>query len=103
MLVFVIAGLLTIGFGAIIRFAPMIDRRSRWYYPTLLLVIFFGAQPRSWIPWGIGLTLFGLGFGGGPLGTAAQLLSAIFVAAGFVFLVRAPSWMEPRSLSEPKE
>jgi len=92
------AGILLMGVGVLIRFAPRVDRGSRWYWPALALGIIFGAAPRSWLLWGAALLLFGLGSTPSAIGVLLQLLAALLLAVGLIFVFRAPRWLEPRSM-----
>lgn len=96
------AGILLIGVGAIFRFAPRVDRGSRWYWPAVVIGFVFGAAPRSWLPWGAALLLFGLGSNSSTIGLLLQLLSALLLVVGLIFLFHAPRWQDPRTLRDHK-
>ena len=97
------AGILLIGVGALIRFAPKVERSSRWYWPAAVLGIVFGAAPRSWLLAGAALLLYGLGWNkSSAIGTLLYMLSALLFILALIFVFRAPRWLEPRSLRNRK-
>jgi hypothetical protein len=100
----ILAGIGLVFVGLVFRFAPRVDRHSRWYYPGLLLAILFGATPRSWVPWGLTVLFFGLSLAAqGPIVPLFLFVSTVCLTIGILLVSYAPQWLEPRSMSSTND
>jgi hypothetical protein len=96
-----IAGLILVLVGLLIRFAPLVT--GRWRLLAAIVIVPFATVPRSWMP--LGLAFLALGFAllaPPPVAAVLLVLFVMLFAVGVLFAFWAPGWMQPRSLRPPR-